>query len=326
MPRPARFVALLLASFVPACVVMNPKHPAKGGDATDADDAAGGKGGVDTALQKAVKAEEDLRTLARKDQPIPDDKIAELETLGAAVPNPKQVAYAKYMADAFRREAAWRGSDADAAKAIAQNLGGEVTLSGTKTGAKLALPFKAKKGVCYTAFLRFQTTGKSDMGALRIDYPGNGSTPLQGYSMDSPTRPERGEWIVGACATDDVQATLGAEVSADDPGNGVRYLVIATPKASFPLAIATYMQAKEPDTCDTEAIYRFWTDPIPGALAYKPDGEPILITETLAPGRYNGTFSAIRPAGYGYGLGAPGKKKELVTAPPAQVTFPGDFN
>jgi hypothetical protein len=322
---------VLLPTLVGACAFSMgpPKGPAQTTEAPK-EEASGDE------EDRAVRAAEALKVRARGDDPIPDDKIQALESAGAALTGPK-ANHVKFLVEEFRREAAWAQPDADVAKAIAAELHAEITLVGTKPVSEpsadgqakdpLSVPFAAKKGVCYTAFLRFQkatpeadrVAGKrlNDLPTAGFDYPGSGSTPLQQYAVKSATRPGR-EWIVGACSTADVQATLSSAIVAD-AGNAVRYVVVATPKESFPLQIATFMTVVEPDTCDTEAWYRLWTDPIPGSLVYSDTGEPLLVKDPdLLPNVQVEGYSLTPEA-----RTAP--KAHLTTAPPSAVKHAEPF-
>jgi hypothetical protein len=328
-PRRVRLLALLFLVLLPACeIVTTPRSAGRGRNAREAPERSSSsrRGGTSDDVRNAGIALEALTELARRDDPIPDDKVAELEAAGAALSDPKRASWIKFMVGEFRREAAWSQADADVAKAIAKGLGGEVTLAGTKTGAKqLSLPFHAKKGVCYTAFLRFQKAGRTEvMTGLKIDYPGTGSSPLQAYTVKSLTRPFK-EWIVGACATDEVQATLKGALDSADAANGARYVVMATPKAGFPLQIATYMTVDEPDNCDTEAVYRLWADPVPGSLVYTDDGQPLLVTsqpDGEPPTAFNPFVHSLSAAG----MGALPKKAHLTSKLAGKASFPQQFN
>ena len=261
-------------------------HP-RGGAARGTQGPAGGD-----EEDNAIRLAKQLEAIAQTDDPIPDAKLQELKAAGAALSEGK-VRRIEFLLAEFRREVAWRQPDADAARAIATDLGGEVTLVGTKPfteDTKIA-SFAAKKGVCYTAFLRFEHTtpqktwrpGESPQspGGPHFDYPGQGSTPLQKYHVLSTVRPER-ESIVGMCATDNVQTTLSTwfSVVGGGPGNGLRYVVVATPKESFPIQLAAFMTLDAPDQCDSEAWYRLFADPIPGTLVYSEQGEPLLVLES----------------------------------------------
>jgi hypothetical protein len=230
----------------------------------------------------------------------------------------KAYRYYAHQETTFALENAWRGDEKATAKVIADKLSGDVTTSGVTDGKKLSVQWTAKKGWCYTAMVRFKTsTGQEKIEHLEIDGKG-GNTPLQFYGIwGKQLKWERQD---GVCATKDTPVTLSGDLVFAGTRNGIRYVVVGHPKEKFPLYLATYMNAHWGDSCDTDAWYSLWTDPIPGSIVYGPKGEPFLMT---SPDRAGQSWNTLASATMQNSVRI--QKKDLVQTPPKTVTFASQY-
>jgi hypothetical protein len=273
------------------------------------------------AAKPANTAVNEIERLAKSgDDPIPQGRLDELHAAAEKVKavDAKAYRYYAHQETTFALENAWRGDEKATAKVIADKLSGDVTTSGVTDGKKLSVQWTAKKGWCYTAMVRFKTsTGQEKIEHLEIDGKG-GNTPLQFYGIwGKQLKWERQD---GVCATKDTPVTLSGDLVFAGTRNGIRYVVVGHPKEKFPLYLATYMNAHWGDSCDTDAWYSLWTDPIPGSIVYGPKGEPFLMT---SPDRAGQSWNTLASATMQNSVRI--QKKDLVQTPPKTVTFASQY-
>jgi hypothetical protein len=273
--------------------------------------------------QEAIRQIEKLKkeieeTIKAAEQPVPADKLAAFKSRADELkgPLPDTSRYYAHLDTTFRVENAWWQPENEAPKTIAGLIGGEVASSGTTDGKKLSVPINAKVGHCYTVLMRYKTvTGKEEIKDLAWSAKG-GNSSLQRYFVR--TYGDGTQRIEGTCVTKDVAVTLTADLVFPGTKNGLRYVVLDTTKAKFPLYIATYMGVHIHDACDTDSWLGLWTDPIPGSIAYE-GKEPFLITDPEEAGR-----GSVRTKNATLGDASSGKN-ELVTEPPKGIKFATQF-
>lgn len=278
--------------------------------------------------QGTIKEAEQLQreiedALEKAEGPIPDDKLTsfkgvvdKLKGLSSDDGRYYQQLYTTYVI-----ENAWWAPEAEGPANIAKTLSSDLVSGGMNDGKKLNLTFNAKAGSCYTVFLRYKVPGgQEEIKDLRWNARA-GNTVLQRYyvSWGTGTYDKIGtQRAVGTCVTKDTPVTLTADLVFAGTKNGLRYAVISSPKAKFPLYLATYLNVDLEDPCDTDAWYSLWADPIPGSIVYS-DKEPFILER---PDRAGQLWVSLRNAT----MGDPrAQKKGLVSAPPKKVKFSTQF-
>lgn len=254
----------------------------------------------------------------RGETAIPAEKLKEFKALEDSVREASEDTghYYAHVRTGYMMENAWWLPEAEGPAQIASILGGELVAGGANDGKKLALSFNAKAGQCYTVVMRYRTvTGKEEIKDTAWSGKG-GNTPLQRfwvYSYGSTTQK-----IVGTCATKDTAVTLNADLIFAGTKNGLRYAVVGTPKAKFPMYVATYMYVPVSDSCDTDAWQQLWMDPIPGSIVYS-GNEAYLLT---SPDRAGQLWVTMRNASM---QETRARKPDLMTDPPKNLKFGAQF-
>lgn len=270
-------------------------------------------------LNRINNLRKDIDDIVQKgESAIPEDKLKEFKTLEDEVRKTSEdtARYYAHIRTGYTLENAWWLPESEGPAAIASTLGGELVAGGANDGKKLALSFNAKAGHCYTVVMRYRTvTGKEEIKESKWSGKG-GNTPLQRYWVYSYGA--HTQTIVGTCATKDSAVTLNADLIFAGTKNGLRYAVVGTPKAKFPMYVATYMYVPVSDSCDTDAWQQLWSDPIPGSIVYS-GNEAYLLT---SPDRAGQLWVTMRNASM---QEVRARKPELMTAPPKNIKFSAQF-
>lgn len=266
--------------------------------------------GLVTEIDKVAKA---------GDEPIAQSRLDELKAAAEKVKAVDERAYRYYghLLTTYAIENAWRGDEKATGKTIAGLLGGDVAADGVTEGKAMSVSFAGKKGHCYTAMMRFKTsTGQEKLEHFDISAKG-GNTPLQPYSI----WPRQLKWERqdGVCLTKDTTVTIKSDLVFAGTRNGVRYVVVDHAKDKFPIYLATYLNARWGDSCDTEHWYSLWTDPVPGSIVYS-GKEAFLLTSPDRAGQSWNTLASVTLQN-----SVRIQKKDLVSTPPKQVVFATQF-
>jgi hypothetical protein len=273
------------------------------------------------SLREASELKREIDQLRRSGEAaIPHEKLKALEASIESLKKnaPDSARYYGYFLTTYTLENAWWQSESDAPKTISTTLGSEVVTSGASDGKKLSVNFNMKAGHCYTALMRYKTTtGREEINEVAWSARG-GNTPLQRYYYSRYSDEPDVQRMVGACATKDVPVTLTADLVFAGTKNALRYVVVGSPKAKFPLHLATYMSVSTADACDTDAWYQLWTDPIPGAVVYA-GTEPFIVS---SPDRAGDSWVTLLNATRGQPRA---QKKELSSTPPKGIKFSTQF-
>jgi len=302
----------------------DPQSGAAEGGAVASGGSSGGqisKADKDAIMRRADVLYKELNKLVADDTTIPAAKLSEFKSALDDVNgvDPKSSRFYAHQHKAFVLENGWRMPEAEGNKLIADKLGAAVASAGVVNAKKMNLEFSAKAGHCYTVFMRFLTSTNSE----KIEEPTwsatGGNTPLQRYYVPSVSK-SHGEHIYGTCVTKDVPVKMSSDLVFAGTKNGVRYLVLDSPKPQFPLYLATYMWTRLGDSCDTEAWYNMWADPIPGSIAYA-GNEPFMIGYPDRAGQLwlTATSATMRTT-------VRLRKPELTQAPPKSVKFATQYN
>jgi len=121
------------------------------------------------------------------------------------------------------------------------------------------------------------------------------------------------------CTTKPVRVGIHSKMTFAGTRNGIDYVVVATPKAHFPLWVATNMNVSWADSCDTQAWKEMWTDPIPGSVVYI-NKEPYMLLNPDRAGQMWNTLANVT-----MNTSQRAEKHQLVDAPPAKVVFSTQF-
>lgn len=270
-------------------------------------------------LNKINRLRDEIDDIIQKGEAaVPGDKLKEFKTLEDSVAQTSADTgrYYAHIRTGYTLENAWWLPESEGPASIASTLGGELVAGGANDGKKLAISFNAKAGHCYTIVMRYRTvTGKEEIKDIKWSGKG-GNTPLQRYWMYSYGG--NTQKIVGSCATKDTAVTVNADLVFAGTKNGLRYAVVGTPKAKFPMYVATYMYVPVSDSCDTDAWQQLWSDPIPGSIVYS-GNEAYLLT---SPDRAGQLWVTMRNASM---QEVRARKPELMTAPPKNIKFSAQF-
>lgn len=263
---------------------------------------------------------------------LPADKLAQLQAkkkeLAAAGLKP-EARYLDHLGVYYKIEDAWRGDAAKTPESLAGLLAGSSVAQGELTGKDKAqtFKFKAEEGKCYTVLLRMKTAGGSEdrMSDFWMD-AGKESSSLQRYHMDA--RRTRGSglhkslaktWTHGACALKATDVTVSAKLQYAGSQNGVRYVVVATPRDSLPEYLTLNLEPQLNDSCDADNWVSLWTNPIPGSVLYGSEA-PYIPFDV-------GTSEDMWMTAYSAGSGeARVKRDDLSSAAPKQFKFNNKVN
>lgn len=243
-------------------------------------------GPADAALKPLLDA-------AKRGEPISDEGLAAVE---AAAANVKPVSAAR--ADYYLREVAFLRSfawlQAGQAKPIAAALTAQMVASGRSSGKTLTVSFSAKPGHCYLLLGDFASlSGSESIGTFAWRFSGG---LVHQFRLDR----DRPALAAGFCAKETAGASGTAPLTFAGTKNGVQYLVLDWPAASFPLSVASQMRLVPHDHCDFRAREDLFSSPLPGTFAWL-GSEPVVIV------RIDGSsvqyLSLAKPAAEGGNLG-----------------------
>ncbi|NUP09211.1 MAG: hypothetical protein HOW73_24435 [Polyangiaceae bacterium] len=283
----------------------------------------------DESLRKATK---EIRAALDKHVmedpgPLPAAKLGELAAKKkefAAAGLEAEAHYLTHLTTYYEIENGWRGDAAKSGDVLAGLLGGKAHAQGELTGKDKpqSFKFKAEEGKCYTVLLRMKSAGGEEdkMTEFFLD-AGKDNSSLQRFDMDQ--RRTRGAGLMrqlsksytrGACALKTTEVTGTVEMKYAGTQNGLRYVVVETPREKLSQYIALEMQPRLADSCDVDGWTNMWTNPLPSSVLYGSDAPFIPYEVRQAEEMWMTAWSAengeVRV-----------KRKDLSSAAPKQLKF-----
>lgn len=313
----------------------------KSGDAkNDGDDGDGGKkagSGEKADKQKAEELRKDAKAI-RNDidkavqettTALPADKISQLDGKRKEFASAGLAAEARYLEHLmtyYKIENGWRAEGAKSAEAVAAGHGGSAVTSGEVTGKDKMQVFKfqAKEGHCYTVALRMKIAGGNDdrMSDFYMD-GGKENSSLQRYHFDA--RRTRGSgfnkalaktYTYGACALKATEVAVSVQMTYAGSTNGLRYVVVETPREKLSQYVALDLEPQKNDSCDVDNWASLWLNPIPGSVLYGKE-EPFIPfdignSEDMWTTSYAANLAEVRI-----------KREDFTSTPPKTFKFEG---
>ncbi len=233
--------------------------------------------GVLTALQQKEEALHAWLT-ANPQGAIPADLLAQFDAaVAAAKTNKAPVGWYERQQVQLNVANGFRLDDQAAFAAVAKALSGELVASGFNKQKAFSTKFNVKKDYCYLAVMRFGTaSGTERLENLTFHGP-SANTGVQEFYV-SP-RSEVWESMRGVCATQAGAVTVDGDATFAGTKNGIRFAVVAWPRAEVPAYVTQQVNVVAGDLCDTQAWKNLWTNPVPGSLVYV-GNEPYLVSST----------------------------------------------
>jgi hypothetical protein len=212
---------------------------------------------------------------------LPAEKLSALRAKSKEFAEAKlddQVAYLDHLSTYYALENGWRGDPSKSPELLASTLGGTVATSGELTGKDKPQSFKfaATEGHCYTVLMRMKSRGNIDEGLDNFEFDlGKDTAKFLKFALPPRRMREQGlrsrispTYTYGVCASK--TGTVGAHGTLKYAGstNGLRYVVVDTPREKLPQYVAVEVEPQFSDGCDVENYLAMWMNPLPGAVLY----------------------------------------------------------